>query len=362
MSVGRVERQSESACGRWRDVVQIRGAFIRGARRGRGRHPSRTTRNRSCAKNGPADADPDYIAWYNTAGTYTLTVPPSGVPRYRACGGGGGGAGSRGLYPGESGRAATRQKAPGSDRHVRAEHHHHRRRSGRGQGWGQQRWRRWWHVERWRHQARPHGVLDRQGRQVRTFSRCRATAAMCRPTRSAASLFRPPPVAPRRAAQGASARTCVAGLGGGGGAGGGTGESRAATAAPAVSCRLLRAGATPNFDSTQISTGFPDATYQPASSATRSTPTSSAQGMTCFSIMVRARLSISSSATPTVEVRVNNDRSDRTTYDATGLNQDRTVVAYDVELDRWRRHHVWAKGNQRTSRPTQHRRHDHPTT
>ena len=298
-------------------------------------------------KDGPQTLTSDAIYWYPTAGTYTLTVPPSeGFLDIGACGGGGGGgAGNRPWYPGESGGAATWQKATwdltgmsGQDITIIVGA------AGAG-GVG----------------ANNDGVVGGTS-SVATSGKTTVSSTGGAPggqdvfavsgnggnvsANSIGGVTLPAATGGTKAggpgnigANGASP-----GSGGGGGAGGGTGESRGGNGgAGRVMCQL-RAGATPNFDFTQILDWVSDATY-PADIVSNALNTDVVgSGDDLFNIMVRARLSISSSASPTVEVRVNGDPVGSTTYDATGSNQDRTVIAYDVELADGDDITVWAKG------------------
>ena len=67
-------------------------------------------------------------------------------------------------------------------------------------------------------------------------------------------------------------------------------------------------------------------------------------GGNLFNILARVRLSIMSSASPTVEVRKNGTSVATAVYEPTGANQDRTAIAYDVALADGDDITVWAKG------------------
>lgn len=298
-------------------------------------------------KDGPQTLTSDAIYWYPTAGTYTLTVPPSeGFLDIGACGGGGGGgAGWRGMYPGESGGAATWQKATWDLTGMSGQSITIIVGAAGAGGVG----------------ANNDGVVGGTS-SVATSGKTTVSSTGGAPggqdvfavsghggnvsANSIGGVTLPAATGGTKAGGpgGIGANGASPGSGGGGGAGGGTGESRGGNGgAGRVMCQL-RAGATPNFDFTQILDWVSDATY-PADIVSNALNTDVVgSGDDLFNIMVRARLSISSSATPTVEVRVNGDPVGSTTYDATGSNQDRTVIAYDVELTDGDDITVWAKG------------------
>lgn len=299
-------------------------------------------------KDGPQTLTSDAIYWYPTAGTYTLTVPPSeGFLDIGACGGGGGGgAGWRGLYPGESGGAATWQKATWDLTGMSGQSITIIVGAAGAGGVG----------------ANNDGVVGGTS-SVATSGKTTVSSTGGAPggqdvfavdsghggnvsANSIGGVTLPAATGGTKAGGpgGIGANGASPGSGGGGGAGGGTGESRGGNGgAGRVMCQL-RAGATPNFDFTQILDWVSDATY-PADIVSNALNTDVVgSGDDLFNIMVRARLSISSSATPTVEVRVNGDPVGSTTYDATGSNQDRTVIVYDVELTDGDDITVWAKG------------------
>lgn len=343
---GRVERQSNLPVVGGEMSFQIAAlAFVAlGVDEG---NPESDNLKQIMRKDGPQTLTSDAIYWYPTAGTHTLTVPPSeGFLDIGACGGGGGGgAGWRGLYPGESGGAATWQKATWDLTGMSGQSITIIVGAAGAGGVG----------------ANNDGVVGGTS-SVATSGKTTVSSTGGAPggqdvlaqsgnggnvsANSIGGVTLPAATGGTKAGGpgGIGANGASPGSGGGGGAGGGTGESRGGNGgAGRVMCQL-RAGATPNFDFTQILDWVSDATY-PADIVSNALNTDVVgSGDDLFNIMVRARLSISSSATPTVEVRVNGDPVGSTTYDATGSNQDRTVIAYDVELTDGDDITVWAKG------------------
>lgn len=297
-------------------------------------------------KNGPQTLTSDYIAWYNTAGTYTLTVPASeGFLDIGAVGGGGGGgSGDPFWYAGQSGGAAT------------------------------------WQTGTW-------DLTGLAGQLITITVGASGTAAAgsdggAGGTSSVATSGKTTVSSTGGAGGGkdylgsmqnggsvssktiggvtlpaATGGTLAGGLdgvgapGGSPGAGGGGGGSVVGKSARSggiggsgrVMCQL-RAGATPNFDFTQIIDWTSDGGY-PAEVVSNALNTDVVgSGGNLFNILARVRLSITSSASPTVEVRKNGTSVATAVYEPTGANQDRTAIAYDVALADGDDITVWAKG------------------
>ena len=297
-------------------------------------------------KNGPQTLTSDAIYWYPTAGTYTLTVPPSeGFLDIGAIGGGGGGgAGDPVLYAGESGKAAVWQTASwnltgmagqnitvivgasgsasagndggdGGTSSVAATGKTTVSSTGGAKG------------------GKDYLGTMQNGGNVTS----KTVGGVTLPAATGGTLAGGPDL------HGAPGGAPGAGGGGGGSVVGKSSRSGGIGGAGRVMCQL-RAGATPNFDFTKIIDWTSDATYPAVITDDAMVVGVVGSGDDLFNIMARARLSISSSSNPTVEVRVNNTPVGSTTYDTTGSNQDRTAIAYDVALEDGDEITVWAKG------------------
>ena len=297
-------------------------------------------------KNGPQTLTSDAIYWYPTAGTYTLTVPPSeGFLDIGAIGGGGGGgAGDPVLYAGESGKAAVWRTASwnltgmagqnitvivgasgsasagndggdGGTSSVAATGKTTVSSTGGAKG------------------GKDYLGTMQNGGNVTS----KTVGGVTLPAATGGTLAGGPD------SHGAPGGAPGAGGGGGGSVVGKSSRSGGIGGAGRVMCQL-RAGATPNFDFTKIIDWTSDATYPAVITDDAMVVGVVGSGDDLFNIMARARLSISSSSNPTVEVRVNNTPVGSTTYDTTGSNQDRTTIAYDVALEDGDEITVWAKG------------------
>lgn len=297
-------------------------------------------------KNGPQTLTSDAIYWYPTAGTYTLTVPPSeGFLDIGAIGGGGGGgAGDPVLYAGGSGKAAVWQTASwnlagmagqnitvivGASGSASAGN------DGGGGGTSSVAATGKTTVSSTGGAKGGKDLLGTMQNGGNVTSK--TVGGVTLPAATGGTLAGGPDL------HGAPGGDPGAGGGGGGSVVGKSSRSGGIGGAGRVMCQL-RAGATPNFDFTKIIDWTSDATYPAVITDDAMVVGVVGSGDDLFNIMARARLSISSSSNPTVEVRVNNTPVGSTTYDTTGSNQDRTAIAYDVALEDGDEITVWAKG------------------
>lgn len=298
-------------------------------------------------KNGPQTLTSDYIAWYNTAGTYTLTVPASeGFLDIGAVGGGGGGgAGLPGMYPGESGKAATWQTGTWDLTGLAGQLITITVGAGGAGGVG----------------AGNDGAV---GGTSSVATSGKTTVSSTGGAKGGQDVFGLSGNGGNVSSKTVGGVTLPAATGGtkgggtggigapggspgsGGGGGGATigGESRGGNGGTGRVMCQLRAGATPNFDFTQIIDWTSDGGYlaEVVSNALNTDVVGS--GGNLFNILARVRLSIMSSASPTVEVRKNGTSVATAVYEPTGANQDRTAIAYDVALADGDDITVWAKG------------------